>query len=126
VSGRRGSRPSLYTCVQDSRRANPCRSCGNLSSAVGPFAVDEGVYPRADGEALIRIHNTNTGGLIHASFAVRDGCADPEAVRVGNPSGVVQVGARVTDGSEGWRAESAALYRTARSLMRGAVAVPAG
>jgi 2-methylaconitate cis-trans-isomerase PrpF len=52
--------------------------------------------------------------------------ADPEAVRAGNPSGVVQVGARVTDGSEGWRAESAALYRTARSLMRGPVAVPAG
>ena len=283
-------------------------NCGNLSSAVGPFAVDEGVYPRADGEALVRIHNTNTGGLIHASFAARDGCAetqgdlvipgvagtgapirldfldpvgartgrllptgnpvdevvegasrfrlslvdatnpvvfvaaeqlglhgaespdelegrpdamelldrlrrragvrmglapvpeavelanpkiavvspprpfraldgrvvaaadydvgvrmlsmerahravpvtgalclgvaclvagtvvhaavgsgaDPEAVRVGNPSGVVQVGARVTEGSEGWRAESAALYRTARSLMRGAVAVPAG
>ena len=51
-------------------------NCGNLSSAVGPFAVDEGLCPRADGPALVRIHNTNTGGLIHARFAVRDGRAE--------------------------------------------------
>jgi 2-methylaconitate cis-trans-isomerase PrpF len=47
-----------------------------------------------------------------------------DAVRVGNPSGVVQVGARVSQAG-GWRAERATLYRTARQLMRGAVAVPA-
>jgi 2-methylaconitate cis-trans-isomerase PrpF len=51
-------------------------NCGNLSSAVGPFAVDEGLCPRADGPALVRIHNTNTGRLIHARFAVRDGRAE--------------------------------------------------
>jgi 2-methylaconitate isomerase len=51
-------------------------NCGNLSSAVGPFAVDQGRVPRADGPALVRIHNTNTGGLIHAGFAVRGGCAE--------------------------------------------------
>ncbi|RCG25932.1 PrpF family protein [Sphaerisporangium album] len=47
-------------------------NCGNLSAAVGPFAVDEGLCPRPDGEALVRIHNTNTGKVIHARFAVRD------------------------------------------------------
>jgi 2-methylaconitate isomerase len=53
-------------------------NCGNLSSAVGPFAVDQGLCPRQDGPALVRIHNTNTGGLIHAAFAVRGGCAETE------------------------------------------------
>jgi 2-methylaconitate cis-trans-isomerase PrpF len=51
-------------------------NCGNLTSAVGPFAVDQGRCPRVDGPALVRLHNTNTGRLIHASFAVRDGCAE--------------------------------------------------
>lgn len=51
-------------------------NCGNLSAAVGPYAVDEGLLPTpADGDALVRIHNTNTGKLIHARFPVRDGRA---------------------------------------------------
>ncbi len=49
-------------------------NCGNMSSAIGPFAVEEGLVPRpADGEAVVRIHNTNTGKLIAARFQVRDG-----------------------------------------------------
>ena len=54
-------------------------NCGNMSSAVGPFAVDEGLVsaPR-DGEALVRIHNTNSGKIIHARFAMRDGEAEVE------------------------------------------------
>jgi hypothetical protein len=51
-------------------------NCGNLSSAVGPFAVDEGLVKVEDGEALIRIHNTNTSKIIHSRFRVRDGIAD--------------------------------------------------
>lgn len=51
-------------------------NCGNMSSAIGPFAVDEALVPRpADGPALVRIHNTNTGKIIHARFAVQDGLA---------------------------------------------------
>jgi 2-methylaconitate isomerase len=52
--------------------------------------------------------------------------AAPDPVRVGNPSGVVRVAAEVAEAAGGWRAGSASLYRTARSLMRGAVAVPPG
>jgi 2-methylaconitate isomerase len=48
-------------------------NCGNMSSAVGPFAVDEGVVRVGDGDATVRIHNTNTRKLIHATFAVRGG-----------------------------------------------------
>src|SRR5262245_19110393 len=48
-------------------------NCGNMSSAVGPFAIDEGLV-RPDGEgALVRIFITNTQKLIHARFAVADG-----------------------------------------------------
>ena len=53
-------------------------NCGNLSSAVGPFAVDQGLCPRPDGPALVRIHNTNTGGLIDAGFDVHGGRAETE------------------------------------------------
>ncbi len=49
-------------------------NCGNMSSAIGPFAVDEGlVSPPADGMARVRIHNTNTRKIIEAHFEVRHG-----------------------------------------------------
>jgi 2-methylaconitate cis-trans-isomerase PrpF len=53
-------------------------NCGNLSAAVGPFAVDEDlVRPAdADGEALVRIHQVNTRKLIHARLPVRGGRAE--------------------------------------------------
>ena len=49
-------------------------NCGNMSAAIGPFAVDERLVEVArDGEVTVRIHNTNTGKLIHASFEVAGG-----------------------------------------------------
>jgi 2-methylaconitate isomerase len=51
-------------------------NCGNMSSAVGPFAVDEGlVKALADGPTTVRIHNTNTRKLIVARFAIEGGRA---------------------------------------------------
>ncbi|CAD7031095.1 PrpF family protein [Pseudorhizobium endolithicum] len=50
-------------------------NCGNLSSAVGPFAVDEGLVRVDDGEALVRIHQVNTKKIIHARFPVCHGRA---------------------------------------------------
>jgi len=50
-------------------------TCGNLSSAVGPFAVDEGLLEVPDGEAVVRVHNTNTGKVFESRFAVRNGKA---------------------------------------------------
>jgi 2-methylaconitate cis-trans-isomerase PrpF len=50
-----------------------------MSSAVGPFAVDEGLVSAAvadaAGEATVRIHNTNTHKLIVARFPLDDGRA---------------------------------------------------
>ena len=46
-------------------------NCGNMSSAVGPFAVDERLVS-ADGDSTtVRIFNTNTAKLIHATFPLR-------------------------------------------------------
>jgi 2-methylaconitate isomerase len=51
-------------------------NCGNMSAAIGPFTVDERLMAAAsDGEITVRIHNTNTGKLIHSSFAVLGGQA---------------------------------------------------
>jgi 2-methylaconitate isomerase len=67
-----------YTFVQlavDKAIADWSNNCGNLSSAVGPFAIDEGLVSAPDGETLVRIHQTNTQKLIHSRFAVRGGKA---------------------------------------------------
>jgi 2-methylaconitate cis-trans-isomerase PrpF len=49
-------------------------NCGNMSSAIGPFAVDEGfVNVARDGDAVVRIHNTNTGKIIRSTFSVAGG-----------------------------------------------------
>src|SRR5260221_14291435 len=50
-------------------------NCGNMSSAMGPFAVDEGLIKVSGNEALVRIHNTNTQKIIHACFALDNGLA---------------------------------------------------
>src|SRR5688500_18020632 len=50
-------------------------NCGNMSSAMGPFAVDAGLVKVAGKQALVRIHNTNTKKIIHAHFALDDGLA---------------------------------------------------
>lgn len=51
-------------------------NCGNMSSAIGPFAIDEGLVPLpADGQAVVRIHNTNTSKIIVSRFAVEAGQA---------------------------------------------------
>ena len=49
-------------------------NCGNMSAAIGPFAVEEGLVeaPR-DGVAIVRIHNTNTGKIIISRFAMSGG-----------------------------------------------------
>ncbi|MGE5465784.1 MAG: 2-methylaconitate cis-trans isomerase PrpF family protein [Methanocella sp.] len=50
-------------------------NCGNMSSAMGPFAVDEGLVKAQGKEALVRVHNTNTKKIIWSRFPVEDGCA---------------------------------------------------
>jgi hypothetical protein len=69
-------------------------NCGNCSSAVGPFAIDEGLVPATGDETIVRIHNTNTRKLIVAHVPVKDG----EAAVEGDFAlpGVAGRGARIT------------------------------
>lgn len=53
-------------------------NCGNCSSAVGPFAIDERLVEATSGETIVRIHNTNTKKLIVAHVPVHDGQAAVE------------------------------------------------
>ncbi len=50
-------------------------NCGNISSGVGPFAVDEGLVKAAEPVTVVRIFNTNTNKVIEAEVPVRDGKA---------------------------------------------------
>lgn len=61
-------------------------NCGNMSSAVGPFGLSEGLLHNVhetdgnsnDRKVTVRIFNTNTSKLIHATFNVtKDGLYDP-------------------------------------------------
>jgi len=48
-------------------------NCGNMSSAMGPFAVDEGLVKASGKEALVKVHNTNTKKLIWSRFELDGG-----------------------------------------------------
>ncbi len=63
--------PGVTTQVAD-RKGN----CGNISSAVGPFAVNEGLVDAQGDQATVTIHNTNTRALLRATFPVREGRFD--------------------------------------------------
>ncbi len=48
-------------------------NCGNISSGVGPFAIDEGLVPSTGPETVVRIYNTNTGKILKACVATEAG-----------------------------------------------------
>jgi 2-methylaconitate cis-trans-isomerase PrpF len=50
-------------------------NCGNMSSAVGPFAVDEGIVRPNGDTAVVRIFNTNTKKIIRSTFPLQEGRA---------------------------------------------------
>ncbi len=71
-----------YTFVQlsaDRPEVDYGGNCGNMSSAIGPFALEEGlIEPIAGAEAAVRIHNTNTGKIIVSRFPLVDGLLAPD------------------------------------------------
>jgi 2-methylaconitate cis-trans-isomerase PrpF len=55
-------------------------NCGNMSSAIGPYAYNASLLPPAlyetdAGDVTVKIRNTNTGKLINATFSVAGGQA---------------------------------------------------
>ena len=50
-------------------------NCGNISAAVGPFAIDEGMVPVTEPVTRVRIHQVNTHCILVADVPVKDGKA---------------------------------------------------
>jgi len=53
-------------------------NCGNISSAVGPFAIDDGLVSAEEPVTTVRICQTNTKKLIVAEVLVKDGLHNEE------------------------------------------------
>ncbi|KAH8708652.1 PrpF protein [Phaeosphaeriaceae sp. PMI808] len=73
-------------------------NCGNMSSAIGPYAYNAGmltrqIYAQGDGIVTVKIRNTNTGKIIDLTFEVVSG----QAAVVGNYSidGVAGSGSQI-------------------------------
>ncbi|MGI6053490.1 MAG: 2-methylaconitate cis-trans isomerase PrpF family protein [Clostridium sp.] len=50
-------------------------NCGNISSTVGPFAIDEGLVEITEPKTTVRIYNTNTGKIMEEIVSIEDGQA---------------------------------------------------
>ena len=53
-------------------------NCGNISSAVGPFAIDEGMVPAVEPYTTVRVYNVNNKQILLEKVEVRDGMAAVE------------------------------------------------
>ncbi len=53
-------------------------NCGNISSAVGPFAIERGLVKATEPVTEVRIYNTNTGKVIVEDVPVENGCVKYE------------------------------------------------
>lgn len=82
-------------------------NCGNISSGVGPFAIEKGLVEAKDGTTSVRIFNTNTQKIIEADvktpggevaysgdFAIAGvpGTASPVKLKFVRPSGTLGKG----------------------------------
>ena len=51
-------------------------NCGNISSGVGPFAIEKGLVKPSEGTTTVRIYNTNTDKIIAADVVTHNGKVD--------------------------------------------------
>ena len=56
-------------------RVDGSANCGNISSAVGPYAIDEGMVEAVEPITVVRVYNTNTNKVIEEHVRVKDGHA---------------------------------------------------
>ena len=56
-------------------RVDEFSNCGNISSTVGPFAIDEGLVEAVEPITVVRVLNTNTNKIIEQHVRVKDGKA---------------------------------------------------
>lgn len=53
-------------------------TCGNISAAIGPYAIEEGLVPAREPVTPVRVFNTNTGKLYIAHVPVAEGTFNPD------------------------------------------------
>ncbi len=79
---KRSSRPDAdvdYTFAQvsvDKPLVSYKGNCGNISSGVGPFAIERGLIEAKEGTTSVRIFNTNTEKVIIADVKTRNGSVE--------------------------------------------------
>src|SRR4051812_33615773 len=59
--------------VVDEARIDAGQNCGNLLAGIGPFAIEEGMFPAADGVTNVRINMLNTKSLAVAAVQTPGG-----------------------------------------------------
>lgn len=59
--------------VVDEPRIDAGQNCGNLLAGVGPFAIEEGMFPARDGVTEVRINMLNTKSLASAAIQTPGG-----------------------------------------------------
>ena len=69
-------------------------NCGNISSAVGSFAIDEGLVDAVEPVTTVRIHQVNTNSVIVAEVPVKGNKAEVEGIHA--IPGVPGTGAKIT------------------------------
>ncbi|MCD0502657.1 PrpF domain-containing protein [Bordetella petrii] len=53
-------------------------NCGNLTAAVGVYAIQQGLVAAREGTTTVRVHNVNTDRVVHVLVPVRDGTVRTE------------------------------------------------
>ena len=48
-------------------------NCGNMLAGVAPYAIETGLFPASEGKTTVRIHNLNTGKIIHSTVQTPNG-----------------------------------------------------
>jgi 2-methylaconitate cis-trans-isomerase PrpF len=80
--------------------------CGNISSGVGPFAIQQGLVKAVEPVTTVKIYSTNTKNILVASVPVKDG-------------EVVEEGDYAIDGVPGTGAQIALDFKEAAGSMTG-------
>lgn len=68
-------------------------NCGNLTAAIGVYALREGLVPAAEPRTELTLYNTNTGTVVEQRLPVREG--EPDVYGEYAVDGVPGTGARV-------------------------------
>jgi 2-methylaconitate cis-trans-isomerase PrpF len=86
-----------YTFAQvgiDDAEIDWTKNCGNLTSAIGLFAVREGMVPAREPETHVTLHNTNTDTVVEQQVPIENG--EPAVYGDFSIDGVPGTGARIT------------------------------